>query len=341
MGRKKTNGEDKGDLRMKKRTVAILGVGHVGAHVANALIMQGIVDELILIDKNEQKVISEVNDLQDELLWMDHPVEIRKGDFADLARCDVLINAVGSIDRLLGGTDRGREMKYNIRAVNSFAQKIRDSGFDGILINISNPCDVITSYLADKTGRPRHTVFGTGTALDSSRLISAVSKKTGLARRSIDACMIGEHGHMQFAPSSVFSVRGISFERAGLQTEEIDWQEMEQEAINGGWVSFAGKGCTEYGIAATAARLVKAVLQNEQVLIPVSAPLDGEYGQKGIHAGVPAIISRHGIERVPELALSHDELERFTSCCQGIRDNLEKARSYGDRFFESDTELNA
>lgn len=103
MGRKKTNGEDKGDLRMKKRTVAILGVGHVGAHVANALIMQGIVDELILIDKNEQKVISEVNDLQDELLWMDHPVEIRKGDFADLARCDVLINAVGSIDRLLGG----------------------------------------------------------------------------------------------------------------------------------------------------------------------------------------------------------------------------------------------
>lgn len=310
---------------MKKRKAAILGAGHVGAHTANALVMQGLVDELILIDRNEQKVASEVNDLQDELLWMNSPVQIRTGRFEDLKDCDVLINAVGDIELLVGENDRSKELEFNIHAVDSFADAIRESGFDGILINISNPCDVISRYIAEKTGRPKHTVFGTGTALDSSRLISAIAKKTGLSRQSIDACMLGEHGNMQFAPASVFSVRGAPFAQAAPQAADLDWTELEREAIGGGWVTFGGKHCTEYGISATAARLVKAVLEDEQILIPVSAPLEGEYGQSDLYAGVPAIIGKNGIERVIELPLNKDEKERFACCCEGIRKNIRRA----------------
>ena len=50
----------------KKRVVGVVGLGHVGAHVAYSLAVQGIADELVLVDKNEQKLASEVpQDLRD------------------------------------------------------------------------------------------------------------------------------------------------------------------------------------------------------------------------------------------------------------------------------------
>ena len=44
----------------KKRVLGVVGMGHVGAHVAYALAIQGIADELVLVDQNEQKLASEV-----------------------------------------------------------------------------------------------------------------------------------------------------------------------------------------------------------------------------------------------------------------------------------------
>lgn len=310
---------------MKNRKAAVIGLGHVGAHTANALASQGIVDEIVLIDKDEDKVISEEQDLRDAQLYNEYTVNIHGGDFADLKDCDVIINCVGNIAMLLGRNDRVIELGYNLRAVDSFADKIRESGFDGVIINISNPCDVITRHLAMKTGLPEGRVFGTGTGLDSSRLVSAISQKTGMNLHSIDALMMGEHGNMQFAPHSIFTFRGAPLASIVSDPEDLDWQEMEQLAIGGGWVTFSRKHCTEYGISATAARMARAVLANEQVLLPASAPLNGEYGESGLFAGVPAIIGKDGIGQVVELPLNEEELFRFHECCQGIRANIEKA----------------
>lgn len=310
---------------MKHRKAAILGVGHVGAHVASALCMEGIVDELILIDTRPQKIISEAQDLNDALLYTSWSVNVHPGDFADLKDCDVLINAAGDIELLRGNEERSSELDFTIRAVHSFAPKIAKSGFKGVIINISNPCDVVTRALAKGCGLPYGHVFGTGTALDTSRLVGAISKKTGLARHSITAMMLGEHGNRQFAPKSVLSFQGAPLKAASLLAKDLDWKELEQEAIKGGWVTFAGKQCTEYGIAATAARLAEAVLRDEHLILPVSAPLSGEYGQYDLYAGVPAVIGRHGIEKVIVLPLNDEEKTEFLACCDAIRSNVEKA----------------
>ena len=50
---------------MKTRKIGIIGVGHVGAHCAYSLAVQGIADELVLVDKNEKKAASECQDLRD------------------------------------------------------------------------------------------------------------------------------------------------------------------------------------------------------------------------------------------------------------------------------------
>lgn len=310
---------------MKKRKAAIIGIGHVGAHTASALCTMGIVDELVLIDRNEQKVISEAQDLNDALLYTPFAVDVHPGSFEDLADCDVLINSAGDIELLRGGEDRSKELDFTIRAVHSYAAKIRESGFNGVIINISNPCDVVSRALSLHTGLPHSHVFGTGTALDSSRLIGALSRQTGIARSSITAMMLGEHGSRQFAPFSVVNFHGAPLDAAARKQLTLSWKELEKEAIQGGWVTFAGKFCTEYGIAATAARLTQAVLRDEHLIAPVSAPLNGEYGQTGLYAGVPAVIGAGGIEKVIELPLSEAEQKEFDECCKAIRANIRKA----------------
>ncbi len=310
---------------MKNRKAAVIGLGHVGAHVTNSLALQGIADEILLIDQDEDKVISENQDLNDSLLYIPHAPKIHPAEFEDLKDVDVIINCVGNIKMLNGNNNRDTEMTFNLKAVDSYADKIKESGFNGVIINISNPCDVITRYLALKTGLPKGRVFGTGTALDSSRLISALSKYTGVAEESITAYMLGEHGNKQFSPKSVLSFHGAPLEALGEDHPLPEWKDLEEEAIGGGWVTFSRKHCTEYGIANTAARLAKAVFEDENVVLPVSFELDGEYGQKGCFAGIPCIIGTNGVKKVLELSLEKEELETLEACCDGIRKNIARA----------------
>ena len=95
-----------------------------------------------------------MQDLRDAVAYMPHRVTVRGGDFSDLGVCDVIVNSVGKIDLLRGTHDRVTEMDFTIPAVRGYAEKIKASGFDGVLINITNPCDIVTRELALHLGLP-------------------------------------------------------------------------------------------------------------------------------------------------------------------------------------------
>ena len=183
---------------MKMRKVGVLGLGHVGAHVAYSLIIQGIVSELVLVDLKESKVASEVQDLRDAQMYAPHKVEVNPGTYADLGDCDVIVNCIGDIT-LCASNNRLDEMSFTVAQVKSYVKKVMASGFNGYIVNITNPCDVITDLIWKESGLPKHKVFGTGTGLDTSRLVSKLSLQTGVAHQSISAYMIGEHGASQMA----------------------------------------------------------------------------------------------------------------------------------------------
>lgn len=310
---------------MKNRKIAIIGVGHVGAHVAYSLMVQGLVDELLLIDKNEQKAVSECQDLRDAIVYCPNHVNVQVADFADLTDCDIIVNSIGKIE-LLETHDRLTELNFTIEQVNENVPKIMASGFNGIIINITNPCDIITRQIAKLSGLPKGKVFGTGTGLDTSRLISALSMQTGIDHKSVTAYMLGEHGDRQMVPWSLVSFAGMPLSELAKTDEKFvfDHDEMKKRAIGGGWVTYVGKGCTEYGICTTLARMVSIVLHDEKRIMPASFELNGEYGESGLFAGVPCVIGKDGVERVIELPLSQDEQEEFHSCCEGIRNNMKK-----------------
>ena len=309
---------------MKTRKVGVIGLGHVGAHVAYSLAVQGIADELVLVDMKEQKLASEVQDLRDAAAYLPHRVTVNPGDFADLGDCDVIVNSVGKIE-LLETHDRLTEMDFTIAAVRGYVDKIKASGFDGVLINITNPCDIVTRELAMGLGLPKGRVFGTGTGLDTSRLLSALNRQTGIDHKSITAYMLGEHGALQFAPWSCVSFRGMPLDELAKTDEKFrfDRDALQKESIGGGWVTYAGKQCTEYGTCTTAARMVHIVLHDEKAIMPASMELDGEYGETGLFAGVPCLIGKNGVEQIIELPLTDEEKAKFHDCCEGIRKNME------------------
>ena len=309
---------------MKTRKVGIIGLGHVGAHVAYSLVVQGIADELVLVDHNELKLASEVQDLRDAAAYLPHRVTVNAGDFADLGDCDVIVNSVGKIE-LLETHDRLSEMDFTIKAVRGYAHKIKESGFAGVLINITNPCDIVTRELAMHLGLPKGRVFGTGTGLDTSRLLSALNRQTGIDHKSITAYMMGEHGALQFAPWSCVSFRGMPLDKWAETDEKFrfDREALKKESIGGGWVTYNGKKCTEYGICTTAARMVHIVLHDEKAIMPASMELCGEYGEEGLFVGVPCLIGKDGVEQVIELPLTDEEKATFHACCEGVRKNME------------------
>ena len=125
--------------------VGIIGLGHVGAHVLYTLALQGLADDFLLVDLEEkkEKLTSERQDVLDSMEFLPHKVSVRIGEIEDLGDRNVIINAVGDIAALKGTGTRLMELEFNSKAIRSYADRLRDSGFNGILINISNPCDVI------------------------------------------------------------------------------------------------------------------------------------------------------------------------------------------------------
>ena len=311
-------------MAIKKRMVGIVGVGHVGAHVAFNLGMMGIADEVLLCDLKESKVTSEVQDLNDAVMYMPNHVIYKASDYAGLKDCDVIVNAVGDITLCASGSRDG-ELENSVKQVADYVPKVMAAGFHGLFVSITNPCDVVANLIARKSGLPKGYVMGTGTLLDSSRLIHAISGQTGLDSRGFTAFMLGEHGNKQFAPWSCVSFRGMPLD-VWAKTDErfrFDRESLQKESIGGGWVTFSGKYCTEYGIATTAARMAHIVLHDEKAIMPASAELCGEYGESGLFAGVPCVLGANGMEQIVELPLTAEEQAQFHACCDGIRANME------------------
>ena len=337
---------------MKKVKIGIIGIGNVGSHILYTLAVQGLVDEFVLVDINEKKAAADRQDTFDSAMFLPHKVKITVahvaelienslrggkdaqagspddiGEFALLSDCDIIVNTVGQIDLLRTGHDRFTELRFNIPAVRSFAKYIVSSGFDGVIVSISNPCDVITYELIRLIPLPKGRIFGTGTGLDTARLRAALADRLKVSVDSITAYMMGEHGSHQITPWSVASYNGIPLDVMEKLDERFsfDREKAEHAAAEGGWVTYYGKFHTEFAISLTASRVIKAIIYDEHAVLPASVLLEGQYGETEVCAGVPAVIGASGVEFIPELPITKEEQARFHECCDVIRANIARA----------------
>lgn len=307
--------------------IGIIGLGHVGAHVANSLLLQGIADELYLCGLHEQKVIAEAQDLQDSMSFVPYNTRIVNCSdrYEDLADCDIIVNCAGNVS--LVAESRDGELFASTESARTFVETILSAGFNGILVNVANPCDVVCTAIWHLTGYDPKKIIGTGCGLDSARLRSEISKATGVSPKSIHAHIIGEHGFTQVAAWKSANIAGTTIDELAKAYPEkygFDQAEVEEKARQGGYVTFAGKGCTEYAVANCTARLCAAILHNEHAVLSASTLLTGEYGEEGIYSSLPCLVGADGIEQVFTPELSEKELAGFKASCDHIRDNISK-----------------
>jgi len=311
----------------KTRKVVILGAGHVGSHVGMSLICHEVADKIIYIDTNEEKAYSQALDLNDCTGSAGRRIEVRTGDYSDCADADIIVCAIGS--EPVPGKKRLQMFDETIQMAKTVVGPIKESGFNGILISISNPADIIADFIRKRTGLAKNHVFSTGTALDSNRLRRVLWEKTGVDRNSIQAFCMGEHGDSSMAPFSRVYLGGRSlFELMSENPDtlgKLDLDEIIDEVHTSGFRIVKGKHSTEFGIGLVCCEIIKAILCDQKKIMAVSAFLDGEYGQSGVHAGVPCVLGKDGIEKIIEIPMLPNEKEAFGRSCGVIRSYIEKA----------------
>lgn len=296
----------------------------MGSHCAYALMTQGDTSEIVFIDIDRPKAAAQAGDIADAAGFMPHPVIIRPGDYEDCRDAAIIVLAAG-VPRKPGQT-RLDTMGDSIGVMKDIVDPLKNSGFKGVLICISNPADVIADYMRKHTGWARHRVFGTGTSLDTARLKRVFQEAVGIDARSLQCFSMGEHGDSSMIPFSHFSVGGKPLFELMKEKPDVygglDLEQVLHRTRTIGMDIINGKQSTEFGIGTVLADMVKAVFHDEYRVMPVSAGLEGEYGQTGLHAGVPAIIGKNGIEEIVELHLTAEEQKLFDESCTVIRKHI-------------------
>lgn len=302
---------------MDNQTVGIIGAGHVGSHVAMSLVTQGICRRVVLIDTDEKKAWAQADDLMDSLCHLPRPVEIKAGSYEDLKDAQVVVMAAcgAAIEE-----DRLQELADTLKVTEEVAPRLKECGFQGVMVSISNPCDVIAQKMWEMTGLR---VLGTGTALDSARFSRRVAALLGVAPQNVCAYMLGEHGDSQVAALSQITVSGQPLvqwmERHPGKVTKDDLNKAAKETVETGWQIVLGKGSTEFGVASAAAAITRAILRDEKRVMPCSALLTGQYGQEGVFASTLCVIGRDGAEEVWQLPLNQEEEEALVRSCEIIR----------------------
>lgn len=317
-------------MSLNRRKIAIIGAGHVGSHGGYALISQALAEEIVYIDVDREKAVAQALDLFDSSIYLDRHVKVYAGDYTDIADADILIVAAGPLpDMKAGQNDRQQTLGATVEILKDIVPKIKASGFDGIIINISNPADVVAHYLQEKLGWSSKRILSTSTTLDSARVRRAISEATGYDQKSIQAYALSEHGETQFVPWSLVMVAGKPLlELIKEQPErfgKLDLEEIALRAKKAGWIILGGKGSTEFGIGASIANVVKAIFGDENIILPVSTLLQGQYGYRDVFASVPCRLNNEGVAEVIELNLNAEEKSKFDASVKSMKENYKRA----------------
>lgn len=298
--------------------IGIIGDGHVGSTVAQQLILTGLVDDLVMIDVNEAKVRADQLDFQDAMANLKHHTTITINDYSALKDADIVISAFGNIELEAGG-ERFAELNYNRERIGDIAEAIKKSGFNGILLAITNPVDAITNMYQELTGLPRKHVIGTGTLLDTARMKRAVGELMNVDPRSVEGFNLGEHGNSQFTAWSTVKVLEKPVTEVA-QAKHLKLEDLNDEIKFGGQTVYKGKQYTNYGISAAVTRLVETIQSDAHTEMPVS-----NYQEKyGTYLSYPAIVGRDGIIQTVELTLTDEEEKKLQASAATIKEKANK-----------------
>lgn len=300
--------------------IVLIGAGDVGIAYAYALVNQGTVDHLAIIDLEEKKLEGNVADLNHGVVWASSRTRVTKGTYADCEDAAIVVLCAGAAQK--SGETRLDLVGKNLKITKKIVDDVMASGFDGIFLVASNPVDILTYATWKYSGLPHHRVIGSGTIVDSARFRYMLGELYQTSAASIHAYIIGEHGDTELPVLSSATIAGVSMRQMLAKDPSLEsrLEHIFEQTRDAAYHIIDAKGSTSYGIGMGLARISRAIIRNQDLALPVSAYLDGQYGQEDIYIGTPAVVNRAGIRRVVELELNDHERERFSHSANTLRE---------------------
>ena len=290
------------------RKVAIVGCGFVGSASAFCLMQTGLFTEMVLIDVDRSRAEGEALDIAHGLPFAS-PMNIYAGNYDDIVDASIVIITAGANQQ--PGETRLDLVHKNVAIFKSIIPQIKQRNYQGILLVVSNPVDILTYVALKLSGMPADRVIGSGTVLDTARFKYILGEHLGVDPRNVHARIVGEHGDSEIAIWSLANVSGIPVndfcELRGHYSHEESMQRIADDVKNSAYEIISKKKATYYGIAMSVKRICEAIVRDEKPILPVSNYLDGEYGLHDVVLSMPAVVGKDGVEyRVP-MPISNSE----------------------------------
>ena len=302
------------------RKIAVIGCGFVGSASAFALMQSGLFSEIVLVDVDKDKAEGEAMDISHGIPFSRH-MKVYAGDYDDIADASIIVVTAGAGQK--PGESRLDLVHKNISIFKSIIPEIAKRNFQGILLIVANPVDILTQVALKLSGFPENRVIGSGTVLDTARLKYELAEHLEVDSRSIHAFIVGEHGDSEIVAWSSANVSGIELNqfcemRGHFEHEKAMW-EIAEKVRNSAYEIIEKKQATYYGIAMAVKRICEVIMRDEKSILPISTMMHGEYGVDDVCLSTLALVDRTGVrgkilskltdEEIKKLHLSADKLK--------------------------------
>lgn len=307
-------------MKTNPKKAAIIGCGFVGAATAFTLMQSKLFSELVLLDANHDKAVGEAEDIGHGIPFAGE-MDIYAGNYDDIADCSMIIITAGANQK--PNETRLDLVQKNVAIYKNILSEITKRNYEGILLVVSNPVDILT-YVAQKlSGLPERRVIGSGTVLDTARLKYALSQQLDVDSRNIHSFIIGEHGDSEIVAWSSTNISGVPLdqflEMRGHMHPDMDKQEIAEKVKNSAYDIIAKKDATYYGIAMSVRRICECMIRDEKSILPISTSMHGDFGIEDVCLSMPTILSAEGMETHIPIKLSEKEQESLKQSASTLK----------------------
>ena len=296
--------------------ISVIGAGNVGATTVQRLaeLEPG---EIVMTDIIEGLPQGKALDLMQAGAINGYDTRVTgTNDYADIADSDLVIITAGIARK--PGMSRENLTKTNSKIIGEVSRNIAKYAPNSIVINVTNPLDIITYEVMKTTGFEPKKVFGMSGILDAGRFASFIAEELKCSKKDVEAMVIGGHGDLMVPLPQYTTVSGIPLPEL-LPGEKI--ARLVERTVNGGAeiVELLKQGSAFYAPSAAIVRMAEAVLKDSKRILPASAYLEGQYGQEGVYFGVPVKLGANGIEEILELKLDESQYGTLRNSSETIR----------------------
>ena len=304
--------------------IGVVGCGMVGSTSAYALVMSGVGREIVLVDINRARAEAEANDIYHAVPFA-HPLQVRAGDYADLAGAQVVVLAGGVAQK--PDETRLQLLQRNADVFRQIVPSVLRAAPDAVLLVVTNPVDIMThlaAHFAAEFGVPHTRVLGSGTTLDTARFRTLIGRHFDVDPQHVHAYVIGEHGDSEVLVWSQATIAGLSLDEfvkvhgAPLTPEKRT--EIDLNVRRAAYQIIAGKGATYYGIGSAVARIVDVVLHDQRAILTICSRIEGVPDCDGLTLALPHLVGGAGALTTIPLALEENERERLAKSASVLRE---------------------